>query len=437
MDADETGHASGRISDEWWTLAGESAWWGTELIQVKQYPVVVIGAGPYGISVAAHLRSRGVPTLVFGKSMAFWDRMPDGMFLKSVWSASSIADPQKLYTLDRYVATTGYQHQEPVPLPDFVEYGRWVQRNTVPDVDPAFVQSLARDGEQFRLELDDGRSVTAGTVVVATGIQSFAHLPAFAHDLPPSLASHTQDHKEFSKFAGKRVAVLGRGQSAVQTAAFLSEAGATHVEVIARGPIIWIQRKLYEKGGPTRRIFYTWSDVGPPGLNWIIQYPTVYYLLPDDLRAKIDQRATRPAGAKWLRDRVEGHVAVASGVEVAKARPHGDELELTLSDGTTRVVDHLFAGTGYRPDIDRLTFIDPVLREHVQRAGTLPLLDTSYQSSVPGLFFVGAIAAHNFGPLTRFVAGTGVAARHVSHRLARGGAQTELDDSESLTSVRG
>lgn len=422
---------------EWWIYAGDNPHggeWSDE--RVRQYPVAVIGAGPYGIAVAAHLRNRGIPTIVFGKPMAFWDKMPDGMFLKSVWTASSIADPYGRYSLDRYVATTGYLQQEPVPLPDFVEYGRWVQRNTVPDVDSAFVQSLTRDGERFRLELDDGRSVTAGAVVVATGIQSFAHLPAYAHDLPSTLASHTQDHKEFSKFAGKRVAVLGRGQSAVQTAAFLHEAGAD-VEVIARGPIIWIQRKLYEKGGIARRVFYTPSDVGPPGLNWVIHYPSIYYLLPEDVRAKIDQRATRPAGAKWLRARVEGQIAVTAGAEVAKARSHGDELELTLTDGTTRVVDHLFAGTGYRPDIERLTFIDPVMREQVRRVGKLPVLDISYQSSVPGLFFVGAIAAYNFGPLTRFVAGTGVAARHITRRLARDGQQPQISDAESLTSIRG
>lgn len=404
---------------------------------MRQYPVAVVGAGPYGISVAAHLRERGVPTVVFGKPMAFWDSMPNGMFLKSVWSASSIADPGGRYTLDRYVATAGYKRQEPVPLPDFVEYGRWVQRNAIPDVDPAIVTGVARDGQWFRVELDDGRSVTASAVVVATGIHSYAHLPGFAHDLPSTLASHTQEHKEFSKFAGKRVAVLGRGQSAVQTAAFLHEAGAADVEVIAHGPIIWIQRKLYEKGGIAKHIFYTSSDVGPPGLNWIIHFPSFYYLLPEELRAKIDHRATRPAGAKWLRNRVEGLVRVTGGAEVAKARPRGDALELTLSDGTTREVDHLFAGTGYRPDIERLTFIDPNIREQVRRAGTLPVLDTNYQSSVPGLFFVGAIAAYNFGPLTRFVAGTGVAARHITRRLARGVSSETVADLERLTSVRG
>lgn len=402
---------------------------------MRQYPVAVIGAGPYGISVAAHLRNRGIPTVVFGKPMAFWAHMPDGMFLKSIWSASSIADPHGLYTLDRYVAATGYPHKDPVPLPDFVEYGQWVQRNTVPDVDPTFVQSVTRDGERFRLDLEDGRSITAGSVIVATGIQSFAYLPTFAHDLPPSLASHTQEHKEFSKFAGKRVAVLGRGQSAVQTAAFLHEAGA-EPEVIAHGPIIWIQRTLYEKGGFARHIFYPPSDVGPPGLNWIIHFPSIYYTLPENLRAKIDQRATRPAGAKWLRNRVEGLVKVSTGVEVAKARPRGDELELTLTDGTTRMVDHIIAGTGYQPDIERLTFIDPVMREQVRRVGTMPLLDTAFQSSVPGLFFVGAIAAYNFGPLTRFVTGTGVAARHITRRLA-GSREPEISDTESLTSVRG
>ena len=400
-------------------------------------PVVVVGAGPYGISVAAHLRERGFPTLVFGKPMAFWDSMPNGMFLKSVWSASSIADPGNHYTLDRYVASTGYKHQEPVPLPDFVEYGRWVQRNAVPDVDPAIVTGVARDGQWFRVDLDDGRSVAASAVVVATGIHAYAHLPNFAHDLPSTLVSHTQERKEFSAFAGKRVAVLGRGQSAVQTAAFLHEAGAADVEMIAHGPIIWIQRKFYEKGGIARHVFYPPSDVGPPGLNWLIHFPSLYYRLSEDLRAKVDQRATRPAGAKWLRHRVEGLVRVTGGAEVVKARPRGDTLELTLTDGTTREVDHLFAGTGYRPDIERLTFIDPNTREQVRRVGTMPILDTSYQSSVPGLFFVGAIAAYNFGPLTRFVAGTGVAARHITRRLARGVSSEAVSDLDRLTSVRG
>ena len=404
---------------------------------MREYPVAVVGAGPYGISVAAHLRQRGIPTVVFGKPMAFWDGMPNGMFLKSVWSASSIADPQGRYNLDHYVATTGYKQQEPVPLPDFVEYGRWVQRNAVPDVDPAIVTGVARDGRWFRVDLDDGRSVTESAVVVATGIHAYAHLPGFAHDLPSMLASHTQEHKEFSNFAGKRVAVLGRGQSAVQTAAFLHEAGAADVEMIAHGPIIWIQRKLYEKGGVARHIFYTPSDVGPPGLNWLIHFPSFYYALTPKLRDMVDQRATRPAGAKWLRHRVEGLVRVTSGAEVAKARPRGDALEVTLTDGTTREVDHLFAGTGYHPDVERLTFIDPTIREQIRRVGTMPMLDTSYQSSVPGLFFVGAIAAYNFGPLTRFVAGTGVAARHISRRLSRDASAEASESAERLTPVRG
>jgi len=385
---------------------------------VKQHQVVVIGAGPYGLSVAAHLLHQGIPTTVFGKSMAFWERMPAGMFLKSVWSASSLADPARRYTLDRYVETAGYAYQEPVPLPDFVAYGQWFQRNAVPDVDPTFVQRLQRDGAGFRLELADGRSVSAASVVVATGIESFAYLPSFVDDLPPSLASHSQDYPEFGAFAGKRVAVLGRGQSAAQTAAFLHEAGA-EVELIARGPVIWIRRRLYNMPAPIRRVFYAPSDVGPPGLNWLIHFPELFRLLPPEARAKIERRATRPAGAKWLRDRVEGHVTITPDVQITQARPSGDQLSLTLSDDSTRLVDHLIAGTGYKPALDRMTFIDATLRDQVAHMGGLPILDSGFESSVPGLFFAGAIANYTFGPLTRFVAGSRVAGRHISRRLAQ------------------
>lgn len=214
---------------------------------MKQDPTVVIGAGPYGLAVAVHLLARGIPTRVFGKPMEFWERMPPGMHLKSIWDASSIADPEGRHSLDHFAAATRTQPCEPVPLPYFVAYGHWFQRKLVRDVDPTYVRTLARDGAGFRVELDDGRSLSAGRAIVAVGIQSFAYLPEFARDLPPELASHSQDHRDFARFRGQRVAVLGRGQSAVQTAAFLHEAGAAEVELLARGLVIWIDRKQARK----------------------------------------------------------------------------------------------------------------------------------------------------------------------------------------------
>lgn len=379
---------------------------------------VVIGAGPYGLSVAAHLRGQNVPTQTFGKPMEFWKKMPEKMYLKSFWSAASLSDPGGKYNLDKYAATVHSHEQKPIPLPFFLDYCRWFQERAVPDIDATYVASLTHDGKQFHLQLADGRSVEARHVVVAAGIAPFAYIPQFARDLPLTLASHTQEHTDLSRFKGRNVAVVGKGQSALEYAALLHEAGAT-VEVIARGSIIWINRKLYNNTGPAKHIFYPPSDVGPPGLNWVIAYPLVFSRLPDKTRYSIDRRAVRPAGAQWLRPRVEGKVRLTPDTEIVKATAQGEGLRCQLSDGSTREIDHLFLGTGYKASIDKFTFIDPALRQQVRQRDGYPVQNAWFESSVPHLYFVGAISGYTFGPICRFVAGSDAAAHQVAQHIAR------------------
>lgn len=379
---------------------------------------VVIGAGPYGLSVAAHLKAHNIPTLIFGKPMEFWEKMPAHMYLKSFWSAASLSAPGGKYNLDQYAASIKSHEQRPIPLNFFLDYCRWFLEKTALEVDPTYVQSLAHDGEHFHVELADGRTVEASHVVVAAGIAPFANIPQFALDLPATLASHTQEHTDLTPFKGRNVAVIGRGQSALEYAALLHEAGA-EVEVIARGPIIWINRKLYDHTGPAKHIFYPPSDVGPPGLNWIIAFPTVFSRLPDKTRYAIDRRAVRPAGAQWLRSRVEGKVRLTPNTEVVKATPQGEGLHCELSDGTTRDIDYLFLGTGYEAGIDKFSFIDQPLRDQIQQKDGHPIQSTSFESSVPHLYFAGAISGFTFGPICRFIAGSDTAARQISRHIAR------------------
>jgi FAD-dependent urate hydroxylase len=380
---------------------------------MKHGTVAIIGAGPYGLSVAAHLKAQGIPVLVFGKPMEFWQNMPEGLCLKSVWSASTLSDPAGKYSLNNYIAATNTPHQEPIPLPLFLDYAQWFQQYTVPDIDPTYVQWLARDGHQFQLDLADGRTIKVDRVVVAAGISLFTHMPEYARDLPKTLASHTQDHTDLAPFDGRNVAVVGSGQSALEYAALLHEAGAS-VELIARGPVLWVQRKLYDYTGPARHIFYPPSDVGPPGLNWLISYPLIFRRLPDKTRHLVDKRAVRPAGAKWLRSRVEGHVHVTQYTSITRTTVHGQSLHLELSDGTTREVDYLFLGTGYRPNLDKVKFIDSALLKQVQHHDGYPLQNEWFESSVPNLYFIGAIAGHTFGPLCRFVAGAKIPAQQIT-----------------------
>jgi hypothetical protein len=379
--------------------------------------VVVIGAGPYGLSVAAHLRGRGIPAQVFGDPMAFWRRMPAGMFLKSPWTASSLSDPSAAFSLDRYVEAGLAPRTEPIPLPYFLNYTQWFQRNLVEEIDSTVVQSLSLDGRGFRLGLSDGRTLEAGRVVVAIGIQPFTYIPDFARDLPPELASHSLALSDLSRFRGRSVAVVGAGQSGLECAALLHEAGV-QVELITRRQIIWISRTLYEHAGPAKYLFYPPTDVGPPGLNWLIAFPLIVRYLPEKMRLGLRRRAMRPAGAKWLRARVDGRIKTTPDTGVRRATTEGGQLRLELSDGSVRVVDHLLLGTGFRPDLQRIPFLDDALRVRVAARHGFPILNEWFESSIPGLHFVGGVAGYDFGPLCNFVAGTKLTARQVARRAA-------------------
>jgi thioredoxin reductase len=379
---------------------------------------VVIGAGPYGLSVAAHLRAQGVQTLVFGKTMELWKKMPPGLCLKSIWSASSISDPTGGYSIDRYIAATNTPRQEPIPLNLFLNYALWFQRQNVPDVDPVYVKLLATDGKGFHLELDDGRTIKASKVVVAAGISSFAHVPDFARDLPETVASHTSAQADLTRFKNRNVVVLGKGQSALEYAALLHEAGAD-VELITRGQVRWHTKLLYDHTGPFKHIFYPPGDVGPPGINWLVAFPSFYSHLPENVKHPVHKRAVLPGGAKWLRPRVEGHVRFTESVQIVKAAAQEQGVRLDLSDGTVREADYLFLGTGYQPDFHKLTFIDPALCQQLQESNGYPLLDAGYESSVPNLYFAGLMAGYTFGPTCRFVSGTKAVAHKIAHHIAR------------------
>jgi hypothetical protein len=378
----------------------------------------VIGAGPYGLSIAAHLRGLGVPTQVFGEPMGSWREMPERMFLKSVWSASSLADPDGAMSLDAYLEAKHVRQPAPIPLDFFIDYALWFQERAVPEVDHALVTNLTQVSDGFRLHLSDERELTADSVVVAVGVRQFAHVPDFARELPRHLASHTGDHVDFSGFRGCRVAVVGAGQSALESAAILCDEGA-EVEVISRGPVHWISRTLYSHGGPVRHLLYPPTDVGPPVLNWLCAAPLLMSRLPVPMRRKIQERAVRPAGANWLRPRVDGRLPVTAFTQVLDASPSNQGVRLSLSDGSFRHVDHLLLGTGYKPHLDQLDFLDAPLRAQVRTRDGSPVLNSWFESSVPGLHFAGGLAGETFGPICRFVAGARISAQQIARRAAR------------------
>jgi cation diffusion facilitator CzcD-associated flavoprotein CzcO len=379
----------------------------------------VVGAGPYGLAVAAQLLEAGTDVRAFGEPMAFWERqMPAGMLLRSPREASHIGDPGGRWSLDRYEESIGVPPVRPVPLERFVAYGRWVQENAVPDLDRRRVLCVARGPGGFRLDLEDGGVVTARRVVVAGGIASFAQRPPEFEGLPEELVSHASEHRDLTVFRGRRVLVVGGGQSAIESAALLREARA-EVEVLVRAERVhWLVRsgRLHRLQW-LRKLLYAPADIGPAGLSWLVASPRWFKRLPVGKQISLARRSIRPAASGWLVPRVAG-VRIDLGCEIAAARPAAGGIEVTLADGERRRADHVLLGTGYRVDVARLELLAPELASALALVDGHPVLDRSFESSVPGLHFVGAPAAWSFGPLMRFVAGTGFAARAVARALA-------------------
>jgi thioredoxin reductase len=389
--------------------------------------VAIVGAGPYGLSTAAHLRGAGVSTRQFGLPMHLWrDSMPRGMFLKSQGFASSLSDPERSHTLEAYCAKTGHPYASyglPVPLDTFISYGQWFADELVPGLEETLVTEVRRDGGAFRLALSDGTTATARNVVVAAGVEHFARVPRRLAELPPSLCSHTSHHTDLSTFAGQRVAVIGAGQSALETAALMHESGAD-VHIVARAPkVAWNGIPLDPERPLPQRIAEPESGLGSGWSTWFYsRHPELFRRLPQRTRIYRARTAMGPAGGWWLRDRVEDQFPVLAGHAVTGVAQRGDEVSLTLvqRDGSRSelTADHIIAATGYRPDLRRLSFLGEDLTRRLATVDDSIAVDSGYQSTVPGMYVIGPAVAPTFGPVMRFVYGSDHAATTVARQLA-------------------
>lgn len=373
--------------------------------------VVIIGAGPFGLSVSAHLSVLGIDHLTAGRPMDTWRaRMPVGMLMKSEPYASTIAAPGGNCDLAAFCQSRGLDYVErvgPLTLERFLEYADWYTEQLVPDVRDDMVTEVTSVAGGFRVAFADGAPVTTRQVVVATGVVPYWHLPAELAGLSSELVTHTSHCHRPDDYSGRRVAVVGAGQSALETAALLHEAGAD-VQVIARAQAL------------------NWSAPNPAHLSalgrirrpvtqlcegWRCAFwntPSAFRMLPADMRITKARTVLGPGGSWWLKDRIDGVLDVLTGHRVKEASPGKRGVRLVLEGPKQSEVDaeHVVCGTGFRVDLARLPFLPPALRSSIQTLNGHPLVSRSGETSVPGLYFTGAPTVLSIGPSARFIAGT-------------------------------
>jgi thioredoxin reductase len=396
--------------------------------------VAVIGAGPYGLSVAAHLHDARVEALALGEPMSSWQRhMPRGMYLKSTLDASSLSAPQPGSSLADFHEATGAgipDERHPVPLETFVDYGRWFQRKHVGGLVQCEVQRLTATQDRFSISLSNGEEIGARSVIVASGHVGHAYLPevfrrfARHENGGDKRISHACQHRDFSGFLGRSVAVIGAGQSALESAALLCEAGAEVHLVARRQSIRWGGPPIDPASSPLRPMLKPASPLGPGwSLFALSRAPSLVSYLPASFRIFVTAKVLGPSGAWWLRDRFSSEINVALDSEVEGLASSGERviLQLWRKDGSrsTLAVDHVIAATGYRVDVDTIGLMDSGLRAAVARVKPTgaPRLSRSFESSIRGLHFIGLAAAPTFGSLMRFVCGAEFAAMRVRRAL--------------------
>jgi cation diffusion facilitator CzcD-associated flavoprotein CzcO len=394
-------------------------------VKISTVDVAILGAGPYGLSIAAHLSKLNIRYRIFGAAMQSWrNNMPQGMFLKSEGFASDLYDPDDSFTLRHYCRETQQPYADvgvPVPIETFTAYGLEFQKRLVPDLESVTLAAIRSGSDGFDLRTDAGEELKARRVVVAAGITYFAYLPPELAKLPPTFASHSSRYSNLSGFRGRQVAVVGAGSSAVDLAALLQEAGA-EVTLIARARSLVFHDPSMEPRARLQRLLKPRSELG---LGWrsllCTDAPLVFHAMPAKFRLKVVSRHLGPSVGWFVKEKFVGHVKTHLGVTLNGAEVRDERVHLALrsDEGEREVVaDHVIGGTGYRVALQRLGFLDEGLRRQIRTIEDSPVLSRSFESSVPGLYFVGVASASSFGPLARFACGAKFTARQLTRHLA-------------------
>jgi len=368
---------------------------------MNQVQLLVIGAGPYALSIAALARERGIGSVVLGRPMSFWrENMPEGMFLRSGpdWHLDGAA----VHTLEAYLEEQGIRPGEvdPIPVGVFLDYAAWFKRAKGIEVREEFVDTLVKADGRFEATLRSGERIRADAVVAAPGIRHYASVPGWASSLPPGLAAHTCDLVRFDDMAGARVLIIGGRQSAYEWAALIREHGAARIDIVHRHDIPRFERVSWKfvdaHVEQTLAVRGYWRNLPKSGQDavarrfWEVGRLTLeYWLTP---------RLAWDGIHRW------------PGTEVVEVTPAGDdELRVLLSNGTGLAVDRVVFGSGYRAELTKVPYLAGVLK-HVKVSNGFPVLDEAFQTSLDGLYVTGFSAAQDFGPFFGFVKGSPAAA---------------------------
>ena len=366
--------------------------------------LLIIGAGPFGLAVAAQASDLGIDHVVVGKPMEFWRKnMPAGMYLRSAcdWHL----DPAGVHTIDNFLAERGQtaKEVEPLSLEFYLSYVEWFQKQKKITSLPLHVERLDVSNGDFIATTMDGDAINARNVVIAPGFTHFTNIPAELRSrLPPGRFVHTCDFVDFSSARGKRYLIIGGRQSAFEWAALLVEAGASEIDITHR------------HDSPAFAVA-DWSWVNPI-VEAIGDNPNWFRRLSPGEKDDINHRLWAEGRLKvepWLESRLNNdRVHVRPRTEVVECTENNGEINVTLSNGETITCDQIVLATGYKVDITRLPILSAGnILDQLETRNSFPVLDEHFQTSIKGLFITSMPATQDFGPFFAFTISVRVSAK--------------------------
>lgn len=367
---------------------------------MDQTQLLVIGAGPYALSVAALAREHGIDTVVLGRPMGFWrENMPGGMFLRS--GPDWHLDASGIHTFQAFMEERGIGPDEadPIPISVFLDYADWFRAAKEIEVHAGLVGTLATVDGGFEASLRNGERIRADAVVAAPGIRHYAHLPGWASSLPPGFAAHTCDLVRFGDMAGARVLIIGGRQSAYEWAALIREHGAERIDIVHRHDIPRFER-------------VSWKFVDPH-VERTVAVRGYWRNLPESQQQAVTRRfweVGRLTLEYWLAPRLDREgIYRWPGAEVVETAPAGGELRVLLSNGARLAADRVVFASGYQADLSKVPYLAGVLAD-VKLSNGFPVLGDAFQTSLDGLYITGFSATQDFGPFFGFVKASPAAA---------------------------
>ena len=379
--------------------------------------LLIVGAGPFGLAMAAHARHLNIGHLMVGRPMGFWrTHMPTGMYLRSAcdWHL----DPQGVDTIEAFLRTQALTPRdvEPLSLTRYLEYTHWFQERREIEPWPVLVERLDGTdggGHCFRATLSDGGTIDAANVVLAIGFEYFKNVPDDLRALlPGSRLQHTCDLVDFTQIGGRQCLIIGGRQSAFEWAALMAEAGAAAVHVVHRHDL-----PAFAEAD------WSWVNALVAGM---LDNPAWYRELSPAQKEEVGRRLWAEGRLKlepWLASRLRREsVVLWPNTRISRCLERADgALDVTL-DGRAGsdavVIDDIVFATGYKVQIGAVPLLArgnllPTLRAEQD----LPVLDQYLQSSIPGLFITSMAAMRDFGPFFAFTVAARLSAQLIGRAL--------------------